>query len=431
MEELPPLDSRFDAGAAQAMINDHWDTSILPALCDFIRIPSQSPLFDPEWESNGLLDKSIAVLKSWVEAQSIKGLSVEVVSKEGFTPVILIEVDATAKGKAAGTVLMYGHADTQPPFVGWNDGLEPYNPVVKDGKLYGRGSCDDGYAVFCAVSSIMALKTQNLDHGRIVVLIEASEESGSIHLPQHLGTLKERIGTPNLIVCLDSGCGNYEQLWVTTSLRGVVVGELTASGIKEGVHSGDASGIVPSSFRVMRQLLDRLEDSTTGKVLPKGLWCQVPEPRKKQVELAAQVLGDTVWSQFPFRDGAIPVEAESEVELALNRTWRPQLSVTGAAGFPTLAQAGNVLRPFTTLTLSMRIPPNVVPDRAATIIKEVLEADPPLGMKVEYNCKKAGTGWEAPAVAKWLEMAAETASQQAYEKPCCYLGEGGSIPFMV
>lgn len=325
---------------------------------------------------------------------------------------------------------MYGHADTQPPFVGWNEDLDPYKANLRGEKLYGRGACDDGYSIFCAVSSIMALKAQGLDHGRLLVLVEASEESGSIHLPQHLGTLKERIGTPNLIVCLDSGCGNYEQLWVTTSLRGVVVGELTASGIREGVHSGDASGIVPSSFRVLRQLLDRIEDSKTGRVLPKALWCDIPEPRIQQVREAAKVLGDTVWSQFPFHEGAQPVEADSEVELALNRTWRPQLAVTGAAGFPSLQGAGNVLRPFSTLTLSMRIPPTVQPERAGAVLKDVLEADPPLGMHVEYKLKKAGTGWDAPALAKWLELSAEKASKAAYGKSACYLGEGGSIPFM-
>ena len=388
----PPLESGMDSSAAQAQIDALWDDSVVPALSEFISIPSQSPLFDPEWETNGLLDQSVQVLVGWVRAQKVEGLTVEIVSKKGFTPVIFIEVAPTAGGADAGTVLMYGHADTQPPFVGWNDDLDPYTPNLKGEKLYGRGACDDGYSIFCAVSSIMAVKAQGLEHGRLLVLVEASEESGSIHLPQHLGTLKERIGTPNLIVCLDSGCGNYEQLWVTTSLRGVVVGELTASGIREGVHSGDASGIVPSSFRVLRQLLDRIEDCKTGAVIPKALWCDIPEQRKQQVREAAKVLGESVYTQFPFHEGAKPVEAESEVELALNRTWRPQLAVTGAAGFPTLQGAGNVLRPFSTLTLSMRIPPNVQPDRAGAVLKEVLEKDPPLGMKVTYDLKKAGTG---------------------------------------
>jgi hypothetical protein len=226
----PPLESGMDLPAAQALIGELWESSCLPALANFVEVPSQSPLFDPEWETNGLLDQSIQILVSWVRAQDIPGLTVDLVEKKGFTPVIFIEVAPTPKGADAGTVLMYGHADTQPPFVGWSEGLQPYKATRKDGKLYGRGACDDGYSIFCAVAAIKALKAQpQLEHGRLLFLMEASEESGSVHLPQHLGTLKERIGTPNLIVCLDSGCGNYEQLWVTTSLRGMVVGELSVS----------------------------------------------------------------------------------------------------------------------------------------------------------------------------------------------------------
>ena len=240
-------------------------------------------------------------------------------------------------------------------------------------------------------------------------------------------------GTPSLIICLDSGCGNYEQLWMVTSLRGVIVGELTVSGIREGVHSGDASGIVPSSFRIVRQLLDRVEDSSTGRIKDfgqKALWCDIPDARRKQTEYAVSVLGDKTYTVYPFLDGATPVDEPDLVELALNRTWKPQLEITGAAGLPSLAAAGNVLRPFTTLTLSMRTPPNVDVARAETALKEVLEAEPPLGMQVEFDLKKSGAGWDAPAVAPWLALSADQASERVFGKKCCYVGRGGSIPFM-
>ena len=242
----------------------------MPALCDFIRIPSQSPLFDPEWQTNGLLDQSIAVLAGWAKQQQIEGMTVETLRPTaGITPVIWVEIPASGGAEEAGTILMYGHADTQPPMADdWDEGLGPYTPVVRDGLLYGRGANDDGYAIFAAMSAVQALKAQQLPHGRIVIFIEASEESGSVHLPQHLESFASRIGTPSLIICLDSGCGNYEQLWMVTSLRGVIVGELTVSGIKEGVHSGDASGIVPSSFRITRQLLDRVEDVSKQATAP-------------------------------------------------------------------------------------------------------------------------------------------------------------------
>lgn len=326
------LDSGIDIGSATQVIDELWTRSAVPALCDFIRVPSQSPIFDPEWETNGLLDRSIEVLVNWVRAQNIDGATVEVLRPSAsITPVIWVEVDACggAESDEAGTILMYGHADTQPPMTeDWDAGLGPYTPVEKDGMLYGRGSCDDGYALFAAVSAVQAVKAQSLNHGKIVIFIEASEESGSIHLPQHLEAFSSRIGTPSLIICLDSGCGNYEQLWMVTSLRGVIVGELTVSGIREGVHSGDASGIVPSSFRIARQLLDRIEDSTTGVVKDfgqKALYCDIPLARRKQTEFAVSVLGDETYTVYPFLEGAKPVDAPSLVELALNRTWKPQL----------------------------------------------------------------------------------------------------------
>jgi len=408
-----------------ATINSLWDSSVVPTLEQYIRIPNQSPLFDPDWKENGHMHRAINLAKSWVEQQGVKGLRVEVKEIEGRTPLMFIEVD----GNDSSTVLMYGHLDKQPAMVGWEEGLGPWTPVLRDGRLFGRGGADDGYAVFAAISAIKAVQQQGLEHSRIVVIIECCEESGSVDLPPYIDHFSDRIGTPRLVICLDSGCGNYEQLWITTSLRGSIVGNLTVEVLTEGVHSGDASGIVPSSFRILRSILDRLEDPKTGRIIPEWLWVEVPENRLAEARETARILGTSVWDKFPFVDGMQPVSNDS-LELLLNRTWRPALSYTGQAGFPDLVQGGNVLRPKTSLKLSLRLPPTLDATDVDKRLRELLESDPPYGARVTFEPEKGGTGWEAPQVEPWLEESLSRASAAFFGKPMTTFGEGGSIPFM-
>jgi acetylornithine deacetylase/succinyl-diaminopimelate desuccinylase-like protein len=354
---------------------------------------------------------------------------VEVVQLEGRTPLIYLEVPATGAETGADTVLLYGHLDKQPEMTGWDDDLGPWTPVLKGDRLYGRGGADDGYALFGSLAAILALQDQGIPHARCVILIEACEESGSYDLPAYVDHLAERIGKPSLVVCLDSGCGNYEQLWCTTSLRGLAGGNFTVKVLSEGVHSGDASGVVPSSFRVLRDLLSRLEDEATGKIKIEGLYSEIPEERLAQARKVAEVLGDEVYSKFPFLPGMTPMD-EDLTELVLNRTWRPALSVTGADGLPPLASAGNVLRPQTAVKLSLRLPPTLDGKRAGELLKDVLLRDPPYGAEVSLALEKSSSGWNAPAQSPWLTDAIEAASQAAFGKPAMYMGEGGSIPFM-
>jgi acetylornithine deacetylase/succinyl-diaminopimelate desuccinylase-like protein len=402
-----------------------WDESIVPTLCDYVRIPNKSPNFDPHWERHGYMDQAAELLAAWCRAQPVKGMSVEIVRLEGRTPVLFIEV----AGNNDDTVLLYGHLDKQPEFDGWSDGLSPWEPVIRDGKLYGRGGADDGYAVFGSLAAIRALQEQGVPHARCVVLIEGCEESGSFDLPYYIDHLESRIGTPTLVVCLDAECGNYDQLWCTTSLRGNLVGTLKAAVLTEGVHSGGASGIVPSSFRVLRLLLDRVEDPATGDSRLPELLGEVPPDRVEQAAAVAAVLGDGVFSRFPWA-GATRTVASDPTELVLNNTWRPTLSVTGADGLPATGSAGNTLRPWTALKLSFRLPPTVDPKLAAAVLKKTLESDPPLGAQVEFQVDSAMGGWNAPPVAPWLAASMQKASQAFFSKPALYMGTGGSIPFM-
>ncbi|HEX7707086.1 MAG TPA: M20 family metallopeptidase [Thermoanaerobaculia bacterium] len=409
----------------RTLIDETWSSSIVPTLEDYIRIPNQSPLFDPDWKKNGHMDRAVALARKWVESQQVRGLTIEVHEIDDRTPLIFMEIE----GDATSTVLMYGHLDKQPAMVGWEPGLGPWSPVMRDGKLYGRGGADDGYAIFATISAIASLQKQNIPHSRIVVMIECCEESGSVDLPTYMELLADRIGTPSLVICLDSGCGNYEQLWMTTSLRGSIVGNLTVDVLTEGVHSGDASGIVPSSFRILRVLLDRLEDATSGKIIPEWLHVEVPPERLADARESARVLGDEVWRKFPFIGDTQPTSKDS-LELLLNRTWRPALAYTGQGGMPDLVQGGNVLRPSTSLKLSLRIPPSLDATDIDQRIKELLESDPPYGAKVTFEPEKGGAGWVAPPTAPWLEQSVERASQGWFGKKAMTFGEGGSIPFM-
>jgi len=415
----------MNSDQTRTFVDGLWDSSILPTLHDYIRIPNQSPLFDPDWKSHGHMHAAVALARGWTEKQGVNGLKIEVHELDGRTPLIFMEID----GDASSTVLMYGHLDKQPAMVGWEDGLGPWTPVLRDGRLYGRGGADDGYAIFATVAAISALKAQKLPHSRIVVIIECCEESDSVDLPAYIDLLADRIGTPRLVVCLDSGCGNYDQLWTTSSLRGSIVGNLTVEVLTEGVHSGDASGIVPSSFRILRMLLERLEDAKTGHIIPEWLHIEIPPERTEEARATARVLGDDTWSKFPWINGMQPVSKDS-VELLLNRTWRPALAYTGQAGFPDLVQGGNVLRPKTSLKLSLRIPPTLDATNLDARLKELLESNPPYGAKVTFEPEKGGAGWEAPKVAPWLEASVERASKTYFGKGAMSLGEGGSIPFM-
>ncbi|HEY0706285.1 MAG TPA: M20 family metallopeptidase [Polyangia bacterium] len=429
MSPSPPAAPSVDAAALKRFVSETWDQAILPALSDYIRIPNKSPAFDPEWKAHGHMDKAVEHIAAWCRARKLPGLTLEVVrlkdeSGRDRTPVIFMEIP----GQSQDTVLLYGHLDKQPEMVGWSQGLDPWTPVRREDRLYGRGAADDGYAAFASLTAIEALASQTLPRARCVVLIEACEESGSYDLPAYVDHLAARIGTPSLIVCLDSGCGNYDQLWGTTSLRGLVGGDLAVEVLKEGVHSGDASGIVPSSFRILRQLLSRIEDETTGRVIDE-FHVPIPDDRRKQADIVANVLKTDLYTRLPFMPGMRPVDTNL-VELVLNRTWRPTVSIVGMEGIPAIKDAGNVLRPRTVARLSVRVPPTLSADRAAERLKEILEADPPYGAKVTFTADKAGTGWNAPAFDPWLEKALDDASRATFGKPAVYYGEGGSIPFM-
>jgi acetylornithine deacetylase/succinyl-diaminopimelate desuccinylase-like protein len=409
----------------RAAVNKVWDESILERLTAYVRIPNKSPMFDPEWESHGYMEAAIQLMADWCRAQPVRGMKVEIRRLPGKTPLLLVDVP----GELPGAVLLYGHLDKQPEFTGWLPGLGPWEPVVRDGKLYGRGAADDGYAVFSSLTAIAALQAQKVALPRCVLLIEACEESGSVDLPAHLDALGDSIGDPSLVVCLDAECGNYDQVWCTTSLRGIVIGRLRVRVLTEGVHSGMATGIAPTPFRIAAQVLARIENPITGDLLLEELQTSLPKDRRAQVTAAAKVLGEGVAGKLPWAQGVKPL-SNDPAELLINSTWRATLAVTGADGLPSVRSAGNVLLPELSFKLSLRLPPTTDPAKATKALREALERDPPYGAEVKFESEGGAGGWNAPAFAPWLEESITRASREIYGRDAVHIGCGGSIPFM-
>lgn len=407
----------------QKYVNDFWDKDILPTITEYITIPNKSVNFDENWEANGHMEKVLGLVNNWLEKHQIPGSKIHVGRIPKRTPLFLIEIP----GELPGTILMYGHLDKQPEMEGWREGLSPWKPVREGDKLYGRGGADDGYAVFAAMCALKAVREQGAKHKRVVILIEFSEESGSPDLPAYLEKFSDIIGTPDLVICLDSGAGNYEQFWLTTSLRGMVGGTLRVDVMTEGVHSGHGSGIVPSSFRIMRELLARIENAETG-ALPEFFNVEIPKKRREQAADAARVLGDLVYKEFPVVPGLKCVSSDP-AELMLNRTWGATLCYTGVNGIPACKNAGNVLRAYTEFTLSFRMPPTADGVQIKEKLLKLLTENPPYGAKITANFRHAN-GWESRELEPKLDNLVQEVSNTYYGKPAIAMGEGGSIPFM-
>ncbi|MDR5802011.1 M20 family metallopeptidase [Caballeronia sp. LZ001] len=425
---------RLDSTELQRFVDQKWNDEIVPALTDYIAVPAKSPMFDADWARNGFIERVVTDAVDWVKAQRVTGLKVEIVRLPERTPVIFFEAPATRSGSTE-TVVLYGHLDKQPEFEGWRNDLGPWTPKFEDGRLYGRGGADDGYATYASITALAALDAQGVERPRCVGIIETCEESGSYDLLPYIDALRERLGDVGLVICLDSGAGNYDQLWLTTSLRGLVSGDLEIQVLEEGLHSGGYGGIAPSTFRIMRQLFERLEDAATGNLLPKDFHCSIPARRLREAEATARILGDDVWKKLPWscgQDGGSVLPTTTDPQEALiNSTWRPSLTVTGAAGLPSLADAGNVLAPRTAFKLSLRLPPLVEAAEAVGQLKSLLELDPPYNAKVTFKAEAgAATGWSAPELAPWLGTSLNDASRRYFGADVAYMGQGGTIPLM-
>ena len=421
----------MNATAADAVIAVAWKDDLIPRLTEYIAIPALSPAFDPDWEATGHLVEAVDLIESWMRACPVAGMVVSRQELPGRTPLLVAEIEPFGPQEAnpSTTTVLYGHLDKQPEMEGWRPDLGPWKPVMEGTRLYGRGGADDGYAAFASLTAVRAVQEAGGSHGRLMVLIEASEESGSPDLPAHVEALAADLGDVGLVICLDSGCANYDTLWLTTSLRGLVDGTLDITIVTEGLHSGSASGVVPSTFRIARCLLDRIEDAETGAILVESASVDIPGYRIDEAAATAALLGDGAVEAVPYANGAGPMVTDPS-EALIARTWKPALSYTGIDGMPTTGLAGNVLRPRTALKLSLRIPPTADPHEVLAEMRTILEADPPYGATVTFGDSEAAPGWNAPDLAPWLRQALDQASIAEFGQSMQLYGEGGTIPFM-
>jgi len=405
----------------------------LPTLETYATIPCQSPNFDSDWATNGHIDAAVELFAQFARDRVYEASDVTIHRLEGRTPVLCVNIEATTDDEETeddrGTVVLYGHLDKQPPLGEWSEGLDPYIPVRRGDRLYGRGLADDGYSTFAALLAIESLEEAGIPHPRCVVLIEACEESGSPDLEAYLDYLAPKLGQVELMICLDSGALTYDRLWVTTSLRGVVMIDVKIEVLERGMHSGLASGVVPSSFRVLRELLDRIEDTNTGTILLPEFHCEIPEHVRTAAVDVATEFGDIAAADMPAVEG-LRFLGTAGADRIIRRTWMPTLSVVGMAGIPAPEIAGSVLRASTTATLSLRLPPLVDAHEALAALERVLTTDVPHGARVTLSRPEAADGWASPALQPWLMDAIEDASTQAFGAAAGCTGEGGTIPFL-
>jgi acetylornithine deacetylase/succinyl-diaminopimelate desuccinylase-like protein len=398
------------------MIDDMWEQRVLPALAEYTRIPCLSPAYDPDWSERGAMLEAAELLRDWAQNQDA-GLTTEIVQLPGRTPVLLVENRGTGE-----PILIYGHMDKQPPMGEWRSGLGPYEPVRQGDLLYGRGTADDGYALFAAVTALLAAEG---GQGRVMILIEASEESGSPDLSAYVAHLGDRIGRPRLVICLDSGGLSYDRLWLTASLRGNLVATVRVDVLTEGVHSGGAGGLVPSSFRILRHILSRIEDDATGEIL-------LPELRGAGIPADYAAALAEVALEFP--DLGLPVVdglhllGKTSADRLQARAWSAALEVVGADGLPASRDGGNVLRPYTTAKVSIRLPPDVDAESAADALISAITTDE--GAHITIDLEATANGWYPPPLDPAVTAALTRASVDRFGRAPGSFGEGGTIPFL-
>lgn len=418
----------MDYNTTREFVDKHWDSWFCEGLKDFINVPNLTPMVDSEFLSNGLIEQAAECLDTWVKKLDIKGITrKEVRMGESICPLYIYVVD----GEVDKTVMMYGHLDKQPYNAAkWSEGLHPTKAVVKDGWLYGRGGADDGYAPFLALLAVKNAQMQGAKIPRIALVLETEEESGSPSLTKLLETARPIIGNPAYCICLDSGAFDYKRLWLTSSLRGICVVDVNIQAGAQGYHSGETGGIIPETARVARVLMDRVDDSNTGKVLIPELQTEIPTWAKEEAKYIANLSGDRMYKKYNFTPGVEAMGQENLPEMYLNNTWRANASITGADGFPPIKSAGNVVRSKTSYRISMRLPPNCKPVQAVKGMHRALSKETPYNCQIELEGNHTGSGWCMKEQAPWFDKALKDIGTEFYgEKPGSY-GMGGSIPFL-
>ena len=403
----------------------HW---ALPWTKKFVAVPNTSKAFDPEWETNGRLETACQLCIEYAQAIQIEGIELEMHKDPGVSPLLLGRV-APSKQVGSIRIVTYGHLDKQPYHSEeWEEGLHPTTPVEKNGYLYGRGAVDDGYNFFTVLAVLKAFQELRIPHDEFLLFYECNEESGCTDIAHYLNKLKEQIGAPDVMFCLDEGSVSNQMFSLSTSLRGALNFSLKVSVLEKSMHSGVASGIVPSSFRIARELLERIESGKTGEMVPE-LQVPVPEQKLKEASANAKLNGSGIHTSLCMCKGVQPVTLNLE-ELYLNNVWKAQMEVIGQGGIPSLAQAGNVLRDHTELLVSLRTPPTLSCTAAFDTIKNILTSQVPYNAKVEVEMESFGDGWFSGHLSAALISTVDKHSMEVFGNPALLYGSGCTIPFI-
>jgi acetylornithine deacetylase/succinyl-diaminopimelate desuccinylase-like protein len=289
----------MDKESVNKTIEKYWQDWWVKGLGDFVRVPNLTPMVDDKYLENGLLEQAMDLVDNYINKLEIKGLSRKIFKTEKGLPLITYIVEPSEG--VTRNVMVYGHIDKQPYGEGWD--TDPKDPVIKGDCMYGRGSADDGYSAFSCMLAVKVGQELGVKMPRICLVLETEEESGSASLIPLLNQAKDVIGTPDVCLCMDSGAFDYNKLWVTSSLRGICILDLTVQVGKAGYHSGEVGGIVPETFRIVRQLLDRLDDSKTGEPCDE-LKIEVPEWKRKEAEEITAIAGKELYEKYAVEEGA-------------------------------------------------------------------------------------------------------------------------------
>jgi len=413
MTLIPPTTSAAQLEKASAAVKLLFPEA-LEILKDLVRIPGIA------WEAfdANQLDKSAQAVKSLFEELGVFD-KVEILrAGYGDSQVGAPAIVATRKAKnSRPTILLYAHHDVQPPGDGALWDSTPFEPEIRNGRMYGRGAADDKAGIIAHYASVKLLAEiagADFDLG-LAIFIEGEEEAGSPSFASFLETYKDQL-EGDVIVVADSGNWSTTVPAITTTLRGLASLEFEVRTLDHAVHSGMYGGAVPDAMLALVRILGSMWDEN-GSVTISGLF----SAETSNLDYSeAQLRSDSglMPSTLPIGTGPI-----------LPRIWtKPALTLIGL-DYPTVALSSNTLVPSVRAKLSLRIAPGDDPERALEALKGHILAHNTLGAEITFGAVELGKPFSL-GESGWAKTLAEQSLSLAFGEKSVDIGIGGSIPFI-
>ena len=421
----------MDKKSFEKYIEKMFTYNMIPNLMNFIRIPNLSPAYDYEWNTNGLLLKAANLIIAYAKSLEIKNAQINLIQDKGYSPLIFIEIPASRPNDNR-TVLLYAHFDKQPHGTGWDDDKGPTKPVIQNGRLYGRGSADDGYASFSMLTAIKACQEHNCPLPRICLIFEGAEESTDEHLTYYFNKLLPIIGE-NVIafIPLDSGCADYDRLWITNSLRGVCDYEINIQTLDNNISFGpEASGRIAENLFILRKAIDAVMDTSTGDVKIEEFYVKdIPEEIQEEMDKEIEIVGEQFFKEIPLYEGVKPLKTDIK-EAMINNRWKPTCSILGIDNCPKIEDNGFGVKKSITVKMSMRLPPGIDSHAALEALKKVVKENIYFDAKVKFLSAEVADGWKLTNFSEKTKNVLNKASKEYFGNELVFKGMGGSIPFI-